>query len=295
MNWTTEQENTLTRDIDKLPTLEALQLINREDAQVAAAVAAELPDIARAVEMIVAALETGGRLFYVGAGTSGRLGMLDAAECVPTFSAPPELVQGLIAGGAEAMLRSIEGAEDDLAAGAPDLRARQLSSADVVCGIAASGRTPYTIGALDYARSIGARSISIACNRDSPMAARADVIISVDVGPEVIAGSTRLKAGTAQKMILNMLSTASMIGLGKVYGNLMVDVKVTNAKLLRRAVGLVMRLTSLDEAAARQLLEAAKREVKTAVVMQQRSVNYARARQLLAENNGMLRGVVGDL
>ncbi|MXV94073.1 MAG: N-acetylmuramic acid 6-phosphate etherase [Chloroflexi bacterium] len=295
MNWTTEQENTLTRDIDKLPTLEALQLINREDAQVAAAVAAELPDIARAVEMIVAALETGGRLFYVGAGTSGRLGMLDAAECVPTFSAPPELVQGLIAGGAEAMLRSIEGAEDDLAAGATDLRARQLSSADVVCGIAASGRTPYTIGALDYARSIGARSISIACNRDSPMAARADVIISVDVGPEVIAGSTRLKAGTAQKMILNMLSTASMIGLGKVYGNLMVDVKVTNAKLLRRAVGLVMRLTSLDEAAARQLLEAAKREVKTAVVMQQRSVNYARARQLLAENNGRLRGVVGDL
>ncbi|MYH66795.1 MAG: N-acetylmuramic acid 6-phosphate etherase [Chloroflexi bacterium] len=245
--------------------------------------------------MIVAALETGGRLFYVGAGTSGRLGMLDAAECVPTFSAPPELVQGLIAGGAEAMLHSIEGAEDDLAAGATDLRARQLSSADVVCGIAASGRTPYTIGALDYARSIGARSISIACNRDSPMAARADVIISVDVGPEVIAGSTRLKAGTAQKMILNMLSTASMIGLGKVYGNLMVDVKVTNAKLLRRAVGLVMRLTSLDEAAARQLLEAAKREVKTAVVMQQRSVNYARARQLLAENNGRLRGVVGDL
>lgn len=294
MNWTTEQTNANTRDIDKLPVLEALELINREDAKVAAAVQAALPDIARAVAMIVAALAAGGRLFYVGAGTSGRLGMLDAAECVPTFSAPPELVQGVIAGGAEAMLRSIEGAEDDPAAAADDLRARHVSSADVVCGIAASGRTPYVIGALNFARSIGARSIAVACNHDSPVAALADIAISVDVGPEVIAGSTRLKAGSAQKMILNMLSTASMIGLGKVYGNLMVDVKVTNAKLLTRAVGLVMRLTGLDEAAAQELLGSANNEVKTAVAMQRRDLDYPQARQLLAEAKSRLRQALGE-
>lgn len=294
MNWTTEGTNPNTRDIDKLPALEALKLINREDAKVAEAVAAALPDIARAVEAIVAALEAGGRLFYVGAGTSGRLGMLDAAECVPTFSAPPELVQGVIAGGADAMLRAIEGAEDDPAAAADDLRARRVSSADVVCGIAASGRTPYVIGALEFARSIGARSIAIACNQDTPIAALADIAISVDVGPEVIAGSTRLKAGSAQKMIVNMLSTASMIGLGKVYGNLMVDVKVTNAKLLTRAIGLVMRLTGLDETAARRLLDSANNEVKTAVVMQRRDLDYGEARKLLAEAKGRLRQAIGE-
>lgn len=294
MNWTTEQANANTRDIDKLPALEALKLINREDAKVAEAVGAALPDIARAVEMIVAALEAGGRLFYVGAGTSGRLGMLDAAECVPTFGASPELVQGVIAGGAEAMLRSIEGAEDDPAAAADDLRARGVSSADVVCGIAASGRTPYVIGALDFARSIGARSIAIACNQNTPVAALADIAISVDVGPEVVAGSTRLKAGSAQKMILNMLSTASMIGLGKVYDNLMVDVKVTNAKLLARAIGLVMRLTGLDEAAARRLLESANNEVKTAVTMQRRDLDYVEASKLLTEAKGRLRQAIGE-
>ena len=294
MNWTTEGTNANTHDIDKLPALEALELINREDAKVAEAVEAALPDIARAVEAIVAALEAGGRLFYVGAGTSGRLGMLDAAECVPTFSAPSELVQGVIAGGADAMLRSIEGAEDDPAAAADDLRARRVSSADVVCGIAASGRTPYVIGALEFARSIGARSIAIACNQDTPIAALADIAISVDVGPEVIAGSTRLKAGSAQKMIVNMLSTASMIGLGKVYGNLMVDVKVTNAKLLTRAIGLVMRLTGLDETAARRLLDSANNEVKTAVVMQRRDLDYGEARKLLAEAKGRLRQAIGE-
>ena len=294
MNWTTEGTNANTHDIDKLPALEALELINREDAKVAEAVAAALPEIARAVEAIVAALEAGGRLFYVGAGTSGRLGMLDAAECVPTFSAPSELVQGVIAGGADAMLRSIEGAEDDPAAAADDLRARRVSSADVVCGIAASGRTPYVIGALEFARSIGARSIAIACNQDTPIAALADIAISVDVGPEVIAGSTRLKAGSAQKMIVNMLSTASMIGLGKVYGNLMVDVKVTNAKLLTRAIGLVMRLTGLDETAARRLLDSANNEVKTAVVMQRRDLDYGEARKLLAEAKGRLRQAIGE-
>lgn len=294
MNWTTEQANENTRDIDKLPVLEALTLINREDAKVAAAVQAALPDIARAVELIVEALEAGGGLVYVGAGTSGRLGMLDAAECLPTFSASPRLVQGVIAGGAEAMLRSIEGAEDDPAAAADDLRARDVSSADVVCGIAASGRTPYVIGALQFARSIGARSIAIACNQNTPVAALADIAINVDVGPEVIAGSTRLKAGSAQKMILNMLSTASMIGLGKVYDNLMVDVKVTNAKLLTRATGLVMRLTGLDEAAARRLLRSANNEVKTAITMQRRALGYIEARKLLKEAKGRLRQAIGE-
>ncbi len=294
VNWTTEQTNENTRDIDKLPVLEALTLINREDAKVAAAVQAALPDIARAVELIVAALQAGGGLVYVGAGTSGRLGMLDAAECLPTFSAAPRLVQGVIAGGAEAMLRSIEGAEDDHAAAADDLRARGVSSADVVCGIAASGRTPYVIGALEFARSIGARSIAIACNHNTPVAALADIAINVDVGPEVIAGSTRLKAGSAQKMILNMLSTASMIGLGKVYANLMVDVKVTNAKLLTRATGLVMRLTGLDEAAARRLLRSANNEVKTAVTMQRRDLDYNEALKLLKEAKGSLRQAIGE-
>lgn len=294
MNWTTEQTNENTRDIDKLPVLEALTLINREDAKVAPAVQAALPDIARAVELIVAALQAGGGLVYVGAGTSGRLGMLDAAECLPTFSAAPRLVQGVIAGGAEAMLRSIEGAEDDPAAAADDMRARGVSSADVVCGIAASGRTPYVIGALEFARSIGARSIAIACNHNTPVAALADIAINVDVGPEVIAGSTRLKAGSAQKMILNMLSTASMIGLGKVYANLMVDVKVTNAKLLTRATGLVMRLTGLDEAAARRLLRSANNEVKTAVTMQRRDLDYNEALKLLKEAKGSLRQAIGE-
>ena len=294
MSLTTEQSNPNTSDIDRLPTLDALRLMNDEDAKVAAAVQAALPDIARAVDAIAAALASGGRLFYVGAGTSGRLGMLDAAECVPTFSVSPELVQGLIAGGTDAMLRSIEGAEDDSEAGRRDLRERGASSADVVCGIAASGRTPYVVGALQYAREIGADCIAIACNRASPIGAIADIAISVDVGAEVIAGSTRLKAGTAQKLILNMLSSASMIRLGKVYGNLMVDVKVSNAKLQARACQLVMRLTGLDERAAVQLLAQANHQVKTAVVMQGRGVTADQARKLLDEAGGQLRQVIGD-
>ena len=293
MSMTTEQSNPNTSDIDRLPTLHALQLINEEDAKVAAAVREALPDIARAVDAIVAALASGGRLFYVGAGTSGRLGMLDAAECVPTFSVSPDLVQGIIAGGTEAMLRSIEGAEDDPEAARRDLRERRLSSADVVCGIAASGRTPYVVGALQFARENGADCIAIACNRESHIGAIADIAISVDVGAEVIAGSTRLKAGTAQKLILNMLSSASMIRLGKVYGNLMVDVKVSNAKLQARACALVMRLTGLDERAAVALLLDANNEVKTAVVMQRRGVHADTARQLLHKEEGQLRLVIG--
>jgi len=293
----TESPNPASRHIDQLPTLAMLQIINAEDAKVAAAVAAALPAIARAVDAIATSLAAGGRLFYVGAGTSGRLGILDAVECPPTFSTDPELVQGLIAGGPGAFLRAVEGAEDEPARAERDLAAAGLAAADIVCGIAASGRTPYVIGALTYARQVGAASIAIACNPGAPIAALADIPISVDTGPEVIAGSTRMKAGSAQKMILNMLSSGAMIRLGKVYGNLMVDVKVSNEKLRRRARYLLRRLGGLDDddSAVDLLLAAANYEVKTAVVMAQKGVASDEARRLLAAANGRLRAVIGDI
>ena len=292
MNPSTEQANPNSRHIDKLSTIDMLALINREDAQVAVAVEKAIPQIADAVDMIAAALQNGGRLFYVGAGTSGRLGVLDAVECVPTFSAPSELVQGIVAGGNAALTQAVEGAEDHRAQAKRDLMARDVRRRDVVCGIAASGRTPYVIGALEYAKSIKAKTIAISCSPTAPILDMAQIGIGVDVGPEVIAGSTRMKAGTAQKMILNMLSTAAMIKLGKVYGNLMVDLKVTNQKLADRAGRLVMQLTGLDERAAKQLLSQANSEVKTAVVMQRRQVDEAEARRLLQEANGFLGAVI---
>ena len=292
MNPSTEQANPNSRHIDKLSTIDMLALINREDAQVAVAVEKVIPQIADAVDMIAAALPNGGRLFYVGAGTSGRLGVLDAVECVPTFSAPPELVQGLVAGGSAALTQAVEGAEDHRDQARRDLMARDARRRDVVCGIAASGRTPYVIGALEYATFIKAKTIAISCSPAAPILDMAQIGIGVDVGPEVIAGSTRMKAGTAQKMMLNMLSTAAMIKLGKVYGNLMVDLKVTNQKLADRAGRLVMQLTGLDERAAKQLLSQANREVKTAVVMQRRQVDDAEARRLLQEANGFLGAVI---
>ena len=292
MNPSTEQANPNSRHIDKLSTIDMLALINREDAQVAVAVEKAIPQIAGAVDMIAAALQNGGRLFYVGAGTSGRLGVLDAVECVPTFSAPPELVQGIVAGGRAALTQAVEGSEDHRDQAKRDLVARDVRRRDVVCGIAASGRTPYVIGALEYAKSIKAKTIAISCSPTAPILDMAQIGIGVDVGPEIIAGSTRMKAGTAQKMILNMLSTAAMIKLGKVYGNLMVDLKVTNQKLADRAGRLVMQLTGLDERAAKQLLSQANREVKTAVVMQRRQVDDAEARRLLQEANGFLGAVI---
>ncbi len=295
MKLRTEQANPASRQIDQLPTIDMLRIINAEDAKVAAAVAATLPEIARAVDACAAALAGGGRLIYVGAGTSGRLGILDAVECPPTFSTAPELVQGFIAGGAGAIMQAVEGAEDEPERARQDLTQARLTSADVVCGIAASGRTPYVIGALDYARQVGARRIAIACNVASPIAARADISISVDVGPEVITGSTRMKAGSAQKMIFNMLSTGTMIRLGKVYGNLMVDVKVSNQKLLGRASRLVQRLTGVDESAALHLLAQANNEVKTAVVMERLGVDGAAARTMLDQANGQLRALIGDV
>ena len=292
---TTEQINTNSRNIDKLSTVEMVTLINAEDANVARAVRRAIPQIALAVDLIVAALKTGGRLFYVGAGTSGRLGVLDAAECVPTFSVSPELVQGVVAGGDRALRHSIEGAEDSDELGARDLAERELAANDVVCGIAASGRTPFVLGALRYARSRGAKTIALSANSDAPLLRDVDVAIAVEVGPEVIAGSTRMKAGTAQKMVLNMLSTGSMIKLAKVYGNLMVDVKITNQKLADRAMRLVMQLTGVDRERAVSLLASAENEVKTAVVMSRLQVDAPSARNLLRDADGHLRAVIGDV
>ncbi len=295
MTLRTESDNPASRHIDRLSTSEIVALINAEDASVASSVQAALPQVAQAVDAIVQALSAGGRLFYVGAGTSGRLGVLDAVECVPTFSAPPELVQGIIAGGERALTQAVEGAEDDPLQARRDLQARGVTAADVICGIAASGRTPYVIGALEYARELGAATIAIACNPQSAIGALAAFSISVDPGPEIISGSTRLKAGSTQKMILNMLSTAAMIRLGKVYGNLMVDVKVTNQKLAERANRLLRQITGVDDVEAARLLAEADNEVKIAAVMQIERVDAARARKLLEQADGRLRAVIGDL
>ncbi|NLX08768.1 MAG: N-acetylmuramic acid 6-phosphate etherase [Chloroflexi bacterium] len=288
----TETPNPRSTQIDQLPTLDILQIMNEEDASVAAAVQRALPQIAQAVDVIVERLRAGGRLIYAGAGTSGRLGVLDAVECVPTFSTNPELVQGMLAGGDRALTHSIEGAEDDRALGRADLLARHVSARDVVVGIAASGRTPYVIGALEAANEAGAATIGIACNEPAPLLDAAQIRIAALVGPEIIAGSTRLKSGTAQKMILNMLSTASMIRLGKVYGNRMVDVKVTNQKLARRAQGMVAEIGGVSEAEAADLLVASGNHAKVAIVMARRGVSADEARALLAAANGHLRPVI---
>jgi len=295
MSLKAESEQPAPYPLDSMSSLEIVQAMQAEDRKIAQAVAAALPQVARAVDMIVPALQAGGRLFYIGAGTSGRLGVLDAAECVPTFSVSPELVQGLIAGGIRAMTEAVEGAEDHPAQAARDLRARQFDAGDILCAIAASGTTPYAIGALQYAAGIGAGTIAISCKPGSALEALADVAISVDVGAELIRGSTRLKSGSAQKMILNMLSTASMVQLGKVYGNLMVDVKVSNQKLRERARRLVAQLTGLSPAAADDLLVAANLEVKTAVTMQHLALDAPAARAQLRGVDGRLRSIIGDL
>jgi N-acetylmuramic acid 6-phosphate etherase len=289
----TEQQNPKTRNLDQMETSEILSTINDEDKQVAFAVEKALPAIAQAVDTIVEQLRQGGRLFYVGAGTSGRLGVLDAVECVPTFSTPPELVQGLIAGGEKAFMRAVEGAEDRPDLGEADLVERSLSAKDVVVAIAASGRTPYAIGAVLYAKSIGAKTIAVACNVPSALLEEADIAIGIPVGAEVLTGSTRMKAGTAQKMVLNMLSTASMVKLGKVYGNLMVDVQITNAKLEKRAQGILMQIADVDEATAIKLLKETQGNVKTAIVMHFKQVAYLEAKQLLEDAEGNLRQIIG--
>jgi N-acetylmuramic acid 6-phosphate etherase len=281
----TEQINPQTTDIDRLPTLEALQIINSDDRKVAEAVERVLPAVARAVDGIVDRLERGGHLYYVGTGTSGRLGVLDAAECPPTFGVSPDLVQGVIAGGYEACYRAVEASEDDREAGARDLQARGVDAGDAVVGIAASGRTPYTIGAIEYARSIGALTICITCNKETELARAVEIPIEPVVGPEVIAGSTRLKAGTAQKLVLNMLSTMSMVRLGYVTGNRMTNLMTRNEKLRQRALGILMAECGLDQDEARALLEVANWDLRVAIVMRKANANREEAEQALLQTN----------
>lgn len=290
----TEGRNPRTMAIDQAAALDIVTTINAEDRLVAEVVAGALPQIAAAVEAIAERLAAGGRLIYLGAGTSGRLGVLDAVECVPTFSTPPGQIVGLLAGGNAALTQSIEGSEDNEQAARDDLAALGFASRDILVGIAASGRTPYVLAGVAYAREQGAPTVGISCNAPAPLLETADIAIPLVVGPEVITGSTRMKSGTAQKMVLNMLSTGAMVRLGKVYGNLMVDVQPTNAKLERRSVGIIQQLTGLDEVAAAAMLEAAGRRVKLAVVMARRGVGADEGQRLLDEARGRLRDVIGE-
>src|SRR5487761_407167 len=293
-NVTTEQQNPRSRNIDQKSTREILQVINREDAQIARAVAREIPKIARAVDGIAARIRKGGRLFYIGAGTSGRLGVLDASECPPTFGVPRTLVQGLIAGGKRALTESVEGAEDHKEQGAHDLRARGLTARDVVVGLAASGSTPYVLGALKYARKHGAYTIGLTMNRGSAISRLAHVTIAPETGPEVIAGSTRMKAGTAEKMVLNMLSTAVMIRLGYVYDNWMVRMMKTNRKLRQRAVRNLKEATGTDVLTAEHALRQAGDNLTVALIMLQAGLNAQQARLRLAASHGNIRKAVAS-
>jgi len=286
---TTEGRNPASETIDSFSALQIVRLMNSEDAQVAEAVGREAELIARAIEVIAERLRGGGRLVYIGAGTSGRLGVLDAAECPPTFTSPPGQILGIIAGGPSAMIRAVEGTEDHPQCGVDDLKAAGLSAADVLVGIATSGRTPYVIGGLQYAREQGAYTIGLTCNRDASLASHSDLTIMPVVGPEVISGSTRLKAGTATKMVLNMLTTGAMVLLGKTYGNLMVDLRATNSKLVERARGIVMTVAGLSETEAERQLTSCDGELKTAIVTSLRSVSPQQARRLLAQSGGHLR------
>lgn len=292
---TTEQTNPNTTQIDKLPTLEALRVINSEDRKVAEAIEQVLPAVARAVDGIAERLQRGGRLFYTGTGTSGRLGVLDAAECPPTFGVSPELVQGVIAGGYDACYKAVEASEDDREAGAKDLQARGFTANDCLVGIAASGRTPYTIGAVEYARKIGALTVCIVCNENSALAAAAEIAIEPIVGPEVIAGSTRLKSGTAQKLVLNMLSTMTMVRLGYVTGNRMTNLKTSNIKLRQRATGLVMDECNLDKAAAEMALEAAGWDLRVAIVMVKTSAPRETAEDALQKSDFIIARAISSL
>ena len=288
----TEQCNPATRQIDRLSTLEMVQLINQEDHRCAEAVSKVLPEIAKSVDMIEAQLRQGGRLFYAGAGTSGRLGVIDAAECPPTYGVPSDLVNGLIAGGPLALIKSVEGAEDSREMGKKDLVDRGFSRKDALVGIAASGRTPYVLGAMDYAREVGAPVMALTCCSESEMSRHADITMAPLPGPEVITGSSRMKSGTCQKMILNMLSTCVMVKLGKVYGNLMVDVQATNEKLISRAIRIVQAATGAEESKAQQTLEQCGYACKTAIVMLLLNLDAEEAEKRLQAANGFIARVV---
>lgn len=286
---TTEGRNAASANIDMLSTEEMLKVINAEDQKVALAVEKVIPAITRAVDAIVAAFRKGGRLIYCGAGTSGRLGILDASECPPTYGTPREQVVGLIAGGHRAILQAVENAEDSLTLGVDDLKALNFNANDVLVGIAASGRTPYVIAAMHYAKSLAATTVALTCNDGSEMARIADIAIAPVVGPEVVTGSSRMKAGTAQKMVLNMLTTGAMIRSGKVYGNLMVDVEATNLKLVQRQINIVVEATDCDAETAARALKACEGHCKTAIVMVLGQLSATQATQLLQDNGGFIR------
>ncbi len=291
----TEQTNPASASIDRVPTLEMLRIINEEDKKVALAVEAALPQIAVAVDAIVAGIEAGGRLFYTGAGTSGRLGVLDASECPPTYNVPPDLVQGFIAGGDNALRKAVEGAEDSLQLGAAEMMAMGFCRADILCGIAASGRTPYVLGALAKAKDLGALTIAVSCSPGSDLSSAADIAIEVLPGPEVVTGSTRMKAGTATKLVLNMLSTGTLIRLGYVYGNLMVNVQPTNEKLVDRAIRIVMQAVGVERETAAELFEKSGRVVRTAIVMGKLSTGKTDAESRLAAAKGRIQTALDHL
>lgn len=286
---TTEQQNPNSRNLDQMTALEMVSLINQEDEKVIAAVRTILPEIAKAVETTTECLKKGGRLIYLGAGTSGRLGVLDAVECPPTFGTEPELVVGLIAGGDRAFVKAVEGAEDSVTLAEEDLRELELNAKDMVIGLAASGRTPYVIYGLKYARSIGCKTASIACNKDSEIGKEADIVMEAIVGPEVLTGSTRMKAGTAQKMILNMISTAAMVGIGKVYQNYMVDLKRSNEKLVVRSENIVMTTTGCSRNQAQEALNEAEGRVKLAITKILSSLTTEESMKYLEKADGNVR------
>ncbi|MCQ9051476.1 N-acetylmuramic acid 6-phosphate etherase [Vibrio diabolicus] len=290
----TESRNPASAEIDTLSPIEMLQVINEEDQKVALAVKAVLPQIAETVDAITQAFANRGRLIYMGAGTSGRLGILDASECPPTYGTHPDMVIGLIAGGHQAILKAVENAEDDVKMGQDDLKALHLTKHDVVVGIAASGRTPYVLGGLEYAKSIGATTASIACNPECAMAKAADIAILPIVGAEVVTGSSRMKAGTAQKLVLNMLTTGAMIRSGKVFGNLMVDVEATNAKLIQRQTNIVVEATGASKEEAERALNACDRHCKTAILMILADLDAEQAKSSLAAHNGFIRAALNN-
>jgi N-acetylmuramic acid 6-phosphate etherase len=291
----TEQVNVNSANLDRLSTLEIVDLFNKEDVNTLNAIAGARQELATAIDTIADSLRQGGRLFYIGAGTSGRLGVLDAAECPPTFCTPPELVQGILAGGALALVKSSEGLEDIASDGAKAMADNQIGTHDVVVGIAAGGTTPYVHGAIDAANQRGAKTVFIACVPASQVGSNANIEIRLPVGPEILSGSTRLKSGTVTKMALNILSTGTMVKLGKVYGNRMVDVAVTNTKLLDRALQMIQDLTQLDREPASELLEASGKSVKVALLMHWTKVDRDRAEAILANNQGQLRSAVESI
>lgn len=289
-NLTTETRNEKTSNLDILSLNEILKIINDEDKKVAFAVEKELPQIEKAINTIILQLNKGGRLIYIGAGTSGRLGILDAVECVPTFSTTDEVI-GIIAGGEKAFVKAVEGAEDNRELAKLDLQKLQLNEKDVVFGIAASGRTPYVIGALQYAKEVNCKTIAFSCNKNSIISKYSDISIEVDCGPEILTGSTRLKAGTAQKLVLNMVSTSAMVKIGKVYGNLMVDVKPTNEKLVERSKKIIMEITNTSYEYASEIFEKSHKNVKVSIIMILNNCSYEEAITKLENNKGFIRNI----